>query len=263
MIGQVREWLPYNALTHDIVGETIERAVVQWSERWFVGAHACVKGLKPVSGAPRHEDDAGWRVYGQVVALQAGRNALADMVDAAMDIDTETMILTEGDKYLRAALEQQILTSLAWELEQAFDLPRSRPESASSRPESIWDPLADGGGVIVSLAARSGRDILTAAVPVDLVLPKIKAYLGPAARRPEPLRPLGAALGSANITIEALVGKATLTLTELSDLVVGDVLVLDRTMDQPVDIAAAGSHQIFAKAMLTNVDDGIALVFNA
>ena len=260
MIGQVRDWLPDGFVNHEVVRETIDQAVAQWGERWFVGAYASVTGMKTTSGDPRNEsDDAGWRVYRQAVGIRGERSGFSRMVDKALDINTEMSNLTETDHDLLRAMMRKILEDLAEVLEQAFGVPGDLKPS----PQRLSDPLAGGGGLVMALTDPSGRNILTLAIPNDVILARVKAHLGLPSPSSETLQPLAAALGGVTVAIEAVVGTVELSLTELNDLAIGDVLVLDRAVDQPVDIAGVVSHHVFAKAMLTDGEDGLALVFNS
>ena len=260
MIVQSRDWLPLSVIMDDVVRDAIRSAVTLWSARWFVGEPVVVSGLKASSGAARNEsDDSGWRVCRAAIAIRSDRPALSRMVGRALDTHTEDMHLTEGDQALLQGMERRILDDLSETLEQAFSL----AGELKRKPQKIWDPLCEGGGLLASLVETSGREILSFALPTHVIVPHIKAHLGPVAQKTEALQPLTKTLGDVPVSIEALIGSAELSLAEFNDLAVGDVLVLDRALDQPVDITGAGSRQIFAKARLTHVDDGMALVFNA
>lgn len=260
MIGRVRDWLPSGVITDDVVLETVKQAVARWSERWFTGTYATVAAVKPVSGDPRNEkDDAGWRVWRTAIAVRGSRPAMSRAVDKALDITAPIPALTEADQNLISGFERKLLEDLAQEIEQAFGL----PGEIRSDPQKVHDPLADEGGLLATVTDPAGREILTLAVPADVIVAKVKAHLGPPRRRAEVLEPLVKPLGSVNVAIEALVGGVELTLAELGDLAVGDVLILDRTLDQAVEIAGVEGREVFAKANLTSMDDGIALVFSA
>lgn len=260
MIGQVRDWLPYGVVTHDCVRRAIEEAVARWHDRWFIDAYVSVSDMTAAPEAPWSDgDDGGWRVLRAAVAVRLRRQGLARAVDKVLDTGTEGLSLTEGDRYVLAGLERRIVESLVEDIEQAFGL----LGDMRAIPEKRRDALAEGGGLLVSLKDVSGRDILTLAVPTAVTLPILRAHLGAPTAPREALRPLTQAMGSANIVVEAVVGRVELTLTELNDLAVGDVLVLDRALDEPIEVAAADTRRIFARAMLTEVDDGVALVFNS
>lgn len=258
MIVQSRDWLPNSVIMDDVVRDAIRSAIAQWSARWFVGEQLVLSGLKASSGAARNEsDESGWRICRTAIAIRGDRSALSHLIYLALDTHTEDTHLTEGDQALLQGLERRILDDLAETLEQAFDL----AGELKLKPQKVWDPLCEGGGLLASLVETSGREILSFALPAHVIVPRIKAHLGPAAQKTEDLQPLTKALGDVSVSIEALIGSAELTLAEFNDLAVGDVLILDRTLDQPVDITGAGSGQAFAKATLTHVDDDMALVF--
>lgn len=256
----VREWLPWGVLSHETVRETLETAVAQWSEQWFTAPYAGVAAVRAAMSDARPDGDGtGWRVYGGEIAVRAGRSALSRMVHRALDLHTDLAGQTPADLRILAGLEEKILESLVETLERTLGV-TGRAKPVADRPE---DPLCDGGGLLVSLAEPSGREVLTLAVPSDVVFRHVKDALERPARRTARLQPLAEALADVHIALEARIGTVELTLSELSELAVGDVLVLDRRLDQAVDIAGLASHDVFAKAVLTHAEDGLALIFNA
>ncbi len=259
MTQKVHDWLPREVLTQDIARETVEQAIARWSDRWFAGPHARLAALKPVAGDPRQDsDEAGWRLYRGAVALRTSRPALSRIMDRVLDITAPVSSMTEADEYVLTGLETRILDSLIEETERAFGL-----HGEAGPVQKITDPLAGGGGVLVTVTDMSGRDIVTLAIPGDMIVKRVKASLGPASPSAGPLGSWAQPLDQVIMAIETRVGAVELTMTELHELAVGDVLILDRTLDQAVDVASAGSHQIFARAMLTHIEDGVALVFSA
>jgi len=256
--AKVREWLPWGVLNHDAVQETIEQVIAQWDAQWFTTPYVEVAGAESATTDARPEGDgAGWRVYRTMIAVRAGRAALSRMVSRALDMRADATGPTEADRYVLEGLEERILESLAEALEARFGIGgQARPE-----PERLADPFHGDGGLIVPLVDPSGRDLLTLAIPGEAVFRHIKASFGRATGKTPVLRPLAEALAGVSIPLEAQVGRVELTLAELNELAVGDVLVLDRRLEQAVDIAGARSHDVFGKAVLTHVEDGFALVF--
>jgi flagellar motor switch/type III secretory pathway protein FliN len=255
---QVREWLPYGVVTDDTVRLAVEDALTRWHDRWFVGPYASVSDMTAAREAAWSDsDDGGWRIHGAMVGVRIRRQALSRMVDKVLDTNSEGLSLTEADRHVMKGLERKIVETLAIDVEQAFGL----TGELKAAPEKQRDALAENGGLLVVLKDPAGREILTLGLPTAITLPILKGRLGPPAPRKEGLQPLTGALGPASVGVEAVVGSVELTLTELSNLGVGDVLVLDRVVDEPVDIASAVSHRIFARARLSQVQDGIALVF--
>lgn len=261
MTINVREWLPWGVLSHEAVRETLEQAVARWSAQWFAtpGVAVAVAGVRAAMTDPRPEGDGtGWRIYRTAVAVRCGRAALSRLVHRALDLRVEAPHPTSADLRILSGLEEKLLESLAVAVEGALGIvDRSRPPAGK-----VDDPLCDGGGVLVSLAEPSGREVLTLAVPAETLFRHVKAALGRPAAGNGRLQPLAEALGEVRIPLEAQIGKVELTLSELNELGVGDVLVLDRRLDEAVDIAGLLSHDVFAKAVLTQADDGLALMFN-
>jgi flagellar motor switch/type III secretory pathway protein FliN len=254
----VREWLPFGVVTDDAVRRVVEDAITRWHERWFVGPYASVSEMQAVCEAPwgGGGGDDGWYVYCSVVAIRARRQSLSGMVDKVLGLGGDGQTMNDADRYIVKGLEKKIVESLAIDVEQAFGLTGTLKAASETR-----DGLAENGGLLVVLKDSAGRDILALGIPTETTLPVIKAQLGPPSARQERLYPLADALASAVVTVEAIVGRVELTLMDLNHLSVGDVLVLDSAVDEPVDIASAGSHRIFARAKLSQVQDGIALVF--
>jgi len=258
--ASVREWLPWGVLSHEAVRETLEAAIGHWSGQWFAAPYAAVASVRPAMADPRPDGDGtGWRMYSTEIAIRAGRAALSRMIYRALDLRADVPEPTPADARILAGLEEKILESLADTVERTFGV-AGRPRQA---PEKTEDPLKESGGLVVSVTEPTGREVLTLAIPAELVFRHVKASQGKPAPRPAALRPLPEALAGVSIAFEARIGTVELTLSELGELAVGDVLVLDRRLDQPVDIAGLASNDVFAKAALTQAEDSLALKFNA
>jgi flagellar motor switch/type III secretory pathway protein FliN len=246
-------------LSHEAVRETLEQAVATWNGQWFVTPGVVVADLRPATRDARPDNDGnGWRVYRTALAVRAARGALPRLVGRALDLRADAAGHTAADLRLLAAFEEKLLESLTETLERALGV----GGALKTEPERPADPIGEQGGVLVSLTDPSGREALTLAIPSEVVFRYVKAsQTAPSAKR-TPLRPLTHTLADVKLAFEARIGKVELTLAELNELAVGDVLVLDRRVDETVDIAGVYSQDVFAKAVLTNVGDGLALKFN-
>lgn len=260
MTVRVREWLPWGVLSHDSVRQTLEQGIAQWNGLWFVTPAIAVADLRPTMTDSRADSEGtGWRVYRAALGVRVARGALPRLVGRALDLRPDVTGQTGADLRLLAVFEDKLLESLIETLERAFGV----AGVLKPVPERPADAFGELGGILVSLVEPSGRDVLTLAIPVEIVFRHIKSVLKRPTGKGETLRPLGEALSDVRIPLEAQIGKVELTLAELGELAVGDVLVLDRRVDEAVDIAGVYSQDVFAKAILTNVEDGLALKFNA
>ncbi len=260
MTVRVREWLPREVMNHGGVRKTIEQAIAQWNAQWFLTSFAEVAGTRVAVADSRPESEGtGWRVYRAAIAIRGSRAGLSRLVNRALDLRADLADLTAADRYVMNAIEGKILEGLAETLEVAFGV-RGQTRSEPDKPA---DPLADGGGLVVSVVDPSGREVLTLALPGETIVRHVKASIPRTPGKGPALRPFSEALAEVNIPVEAQVGKVELTLAELNELAVGDVLVLDKRLDEAVDIAGVRSGDVFAKAVLTHVEDGLVLVFNS
>ena len=254
----IREWLPGNVLDHGVVRQTVEQAIARWDAQWFAMPYAEVAATRAAAADPRPDaDGTGWRVYRTAIAIRAGRAAFSRMVNRSLDLKTAPATVTEIDRYVLDRLEAKMLESLAEVLESAFGVDGA-PNIAPDKPA---DPFSGGGGLLVSLADESGREGLTLAIPCDLAFRCVKASFARTSAVDAPLQPLGEVLADIVIPVEAQIGNVELTLAELNELAVGDVLILDQRLEAAVGIAGIRSRDVFAKAVLTNVKEGFAVAF--
>lgn len=72
-------------------------------------------------------------------------------------------------------------------------------------------------------------------------------------RKSEPLVPVANALGSESVLVSAIVGEAELPIGEFARLAVGDVLVVERLLEEPLAVQIDGGD-VFAGGHLCAVD---------
>lgn len=258
MTVRVRDWLPQAAMDHDVVWQALETAIAQWDGQWFTTSYVEVAEMRSSATDSRLDDGgADWRTCRAAIAIRAGRGGLSRLVERALDLRADMPKPAEADRRLLDRFEERLLESLAEGLEAAFGV-KDEPRADTYRPT---DPFSGDDGLLVVLADSAGRDLLTVAVPGKVVFRHVKASLPRPQARTSSLRPLTEALADVDIPMRAQLGKVELSLAELNDLAVGDVLVLDRRLEQAVDIVGHGAHDVFAKAVLTPVESGFALLF--
>lgn len=258
---QVRDWLPAGLAARSPVSTAAEAAVRDWSARWF--ARRSVRGetvaIAPGRADPDRRGDA-WRAYCGVVALRASKPALARLTGAALDVDLDHAILTEPDRAVVRAFEQDLMTDLCAEVERALGLPgEARPS-----PREVRDPYGGVGGAEVVLADGIGSIGLSIALPLEAVLPLCKSVLPARRPRSEPLSPLLASLATTKVTVEASLGEVTVSMAELQDLGPGDVLTLPTSLTAPAELRIAGSEQVLGRGRLAEAsgDRALQLVSN-
>jgi len=224
-------WLPPGAFADGAAERRLDGAIEQWAARWF--ADRTLRRWQSAV-APRQGDDLERYDLDEGLALAlngAARTAVAGaMLDAALDVRKAN----SADRHLFDRLSAACLEDLRSRLAQAFRLD----------PQACWQP-SDGTAAPPSADARAfafedaDEPLLLLFVTRDLEVASIKADL----RAPPPapaLAPLVTGLAAQRVDLSALLGRCDLTIAELAGLTRGDVLVLDRDLDAPLDLAVDG-----------------------
>lgn len=255
MIGRIRNWLPLGAAAGPRVRDALERAVDDWSGKWFAGARVQLVAVEPRSaGAPRLS--AGWLIYREAVAVPVDGTDAIRVAGLALGGDPEGLVLSEADLDILGRLSTEILADLAAMLASALGLPKRTDAS----PAPCVDPLEGDAGIVLRIQDVRGRGIAQAALPLGALVPFLKASI-PAGPTPDLAR-IDGALGRTRTRLDIRLGETRLSLGELAGLTSGDVVILDRTIEAGAEVAvAAGRGQAFARATLEPDDDGTRLIF--
>lgn len=229
MSPSVRQWLPPQIAERPVIRSTLDMAVSAWSERWFAGATVSVSrthqtGRRAVSGEivmVMGESAVRLKLVGE------GRTRLAGL---ALDMVIERLELTESDRRLVEGVARDVMDDLLRTLHTALGLP------CEGEARSVPDGPIPHGGLDVFLAEGAGPDLAVMTLPLsDLVAVRLAAM--PAPRRPQtPLGALSDAVAEAAVPLRARLGAARLSLGELRSLAVGDVVLLDQVIDEPLDL---------------------------
>lgn len=240
-----KPWLPDEALDGRAVEALLEDAVEQWSAKWFAKDR-----MRPTddlfSVAPGHASSADLRFQvldGElaVASTASGRAAIARaMLGAGNDAGKPG---PDGRKLPdRKPLDRKLLDRLSAaciddfcaRLGQTFKLER----------DARWRTDANGGAMPFDDARECAWGLGDAPLLLLLVAPVLEIALVrsrlPLCARPEKLPPLAAGLAGQNVSLSAFLGRCDLTVAELSGLASGDVLVLDRDLGTPLDLAVDG-----------------------
>lgn len=242
MNGEVRDWLPAGALDAPAVRRALGEAVLSWSDRWFPGARLVASGFEARRpGAPLPA--SGWQSYGTQTALAADPLRLAGL---ALGTRPEGLVLSEVDRDILGRFTTRIAADLACALDRTIG--RDPPEAVDAEPTTD-NPLPQGG-LLFAVADGAGAPVLHGAIPLAALVPFRKSVL-PAGRRPRPaLARLGRATSATAVRIEARLGAAVVALGDLAALGRGDVLILDRAIDEGAILALPRSGRPFARAAL-------------
>ena len=243
-----KAWLPSDALARDRLEPIVNRVLSEWSEHWFARARA--------SAAPAFQDDwpranteAGWRSCLPVASILCTPSAQGLIAGAMLGVNVPQGMLQPSD---RDIVEQLATTSLDDLLRRVSRL--ATGTSGSEIDERSID-VEDCSWWDVSLGARKGvfKLAILASAMIEIAKRDLPRATTPALGR------LADGLKNQRIEIAADLGRCRVSLAELQEMSVGDVLVLDSSSAEPLDLTINGSR-LPLRASLEAGEDATVLV---
>lgn len=228
-------WLPDEALVAPEVLGRLDAAVEAWSERWF-------RGLALTRRRTLFEAASGGRVTasGPRVAVRATETEVAKLVTRAVGLDIERLELTEADQAVLAAFRKAMMDDLAGAFEEALGQPGASPCPAAS------------GAVAFELAADDGRKVVAVETSRAALATARLAGLAPPTRTRPALASLRAAIADLPVRLSVRLGSAAVALPEVRRLGAGDVVILDRGLDEPLVVASGSPETVVACARMAD-----------
>jgi flagellar motor switch/type III secretory pathway protein FliN len=236
----------------DAVTERAGECLRRWRQQWSrEAAESFEVNVEPPKAGGFTGHVAGAATHCWALELGAQRLAVlllphstftwAVLEGNAMVVDS----LGGGESPLTAMLEQEAALSL---LTAICLLDRREAVTASRLPaDTLGDWSRDARAwTFHARATASGRGctVLLAASRVEMLAP---------ARTPVSARALDSrrdAIGSNTVAVRAVVGEASMPVSELAELALDDVLILDQPLTEPVALIAPDSGFVFATGNL-------------
>jgi hypothetical protein len=258
-MGTVRRWWPLELADRAVARETMSEAIGAWSSRWFVKSPVVVSNFRSVRGSARSSGgDESWRAYGSSVALSCSRRGSQRLAEMALDLRTAQPLVSETDRGLLDLYEPMLLNDLANQIASALNL-GGNPTPATTG--SIFDPFYGDGGACIDLVERHAGILLTVAVPLSEIAALALERAWPPAGRAPVLTTVPQAMGATALQLQATLGVAELTLSDLEGLSPGDVLVLDAPINAGVALTLKGSSEPIKRGKLAEVGGETVLNF--
>jgi hypothetical protein len=236
----VRFWLPKDAFTGDVATAALSDCLARWGEPWF--------GARKLSAARLRRDEAVphasvLETRGTAASVEIAGDRKRRLLEALLDTDLTQETRTEGDNHVLDALLAEVSAELVGALGEL-----SAGTSVSPDEDNVRATITAGA-----------REILDVIVPEAALVPLIKAQIGvaPAANRAFAVRTAG--LKGMRVTARATLGHAELSVADVQGLAPGDVLVLDRGLNQPVELCLAEGGAAFARGVLRKSENGISI----
>lgn len=233
MTGHIREWLPQGVFTHDAVQAALAGLLEEWSQHWFMHRRAEVTATS-FEGLPAEHSMVVGSETAQIMLCGRGKRHL---VEALLGVELADVVIAPADHKLLDAFATDAAADLI-----------ARVEAMAPRTGRRGDRLA------ISLSL-GGREMAFLFLPHDMLVPALKVVLRQRRRPPEALRRMAEALRPVRLRAAAVLGEATLALGDLRHLAIGDVVVLDTSVRDPVDLRLADNGRCIGRGQLGR--DGI------
>lgn len=246
MTQPARPWLPAGHLTCERVRSAVSGAVGAWSEAWFGRPLVRLSTLRV--GETGVVARAGWLAAGSL-GISLSRRSAGQLLGLALDATLDQQPQTETDQEVLEHLERAMMSDLGQRLEQALGMGDQDP-----------GPRSEGGAhdVVASLWDADG-EIAQVSVPQSALVALVRRHAPPPRTSTEALTRRTEGLGPQEVSLEATLGVATLSLEEFRNLAPGDVLVLGTALDDLLALSIAGAAAPVAQARLTQADGQMAL----
>jgi flagellar motor switch/type III secretory pathway protein FliN len=237
-----RPWLPKDALSGPSARQVLSDLIRTWSETWFSGAAAAVSAVR-ICGQTRSAAAKGFEIRGTYAALAMSGSGKQCLLEALLDVKLSEQTRNDCDSHLLDALAIEVGQDLIGRLDAV---------SAGS-PDS-------SGETEIGMTIAIGKDeILDLVVSEDLLVPLLKARLGGARAFPQPPGSRADALRRTSLTARAVLGHADISLEEIRGLSAGDILILDRTLDELVELRVASNGPPVARGTIRRNGDQLSI----
>jgi flagellar motor switch/type III secretory pathway protein FliN len=219
-MNQPRPWLPPEAFSLGNVGRALAGALAAWGEYWLGDNTIMVAEVWQVRAA--NAADQTLHVTAGVLSARAPGRAKRALLERALGASLEGEGLSERDHQLLDAFGAKMLDDLLQRITSAAD-------------------VLDGGGDRVSVVVADGGDELCFIdMAGEALVPLIRSTMFQGEDRAPTLIPRLKAVRPSRVTVEAQLGTAILTMGDLSDVAIGDVIRLERKADAPVEMVISG-----------------------
>jgi len=224
MTAIARAWLPPGAVEQDVLALPLGRIVGSWSENWFAKGEASI--------APLYQDDwpdaesTGWRsLEGASIALSAaGRWAVAS---ALLGRSIAPHALQANDRLLIDRLTNECADDLVRRIMHVVSA-----DGSAQRVRAMPIDLEDCSWWQVSLSGS--RPLFRLATSRDAAVGLAKSQLPPPRLRPAERLTSGLACQDMNVSLD--LGRCKINLAELESLGLGDVLMVGRSTEAPLEL---------------------------
>jgi flagellar motor switch/type III secretory pathway protein FliN len=249
------DWLPPSTLADARVRKVFSNEVGRWNERWFGGRlELSIGEFLPATAARRSIPTNGdWRAIGSGVACHWNDKQASVLAQYVLDADQSQHQIAGVDGELLLSVADDVMADLASALGKATGLSKD-----SVFESGVFERY--GGLLIVLNTPKKAEPQLKLAIPVAAAAAVRKSVVA-RPPLPEPLEGrLTDVFDKEEVAVAVHLGEATLSAQSLWGLAPGDVIVLEKDMDEAFPMVSAQNGERICALQLTREEGANALL---
>ena len=247
-----RPWLPDNTTAPRLALGAVAEMVDAWSSEWFAGEPMRASGVFSRLAEARAElRKNDWHVCNGGLAVGVSPTAIVALGAQILGIPASGFAQRPSDLALLEQVGGTCFDDLKRRASVLFGLAREASWHVSEGSGRDGDPVYR---LEISGVARTV--VVTIELSAALFSTFVKAKIPPAPA-PSPFGTPEEAIAMIPIHLSAALGGCNISIAELTGLVAGDVLMLDRSLDAPLPLAVNGAILDRGACTVTEAGDGL------
>jgi len=230
MNAPVRPWRPLSQLDLDRIRDAAVGAFDAWLARWIARLPAGTSEATYIatSGQPARVDALGWRISADI-HIATSESAMNKAALLALDLTgADAAIEQEEVRVVLEALRTNLADDLASSIAGAY---------AHMAPERLTGRIPEAQDELLVLELRRPGTGIALVLHLDRAWAASFPLDGPPSPPLTSLATRAAALEDSHVAVAAILGRCHLTVMELAQLAVGDVLTCDTQVDAAIDLS--------------------------
>lgn len=242
-------WLPDDALSDSRLVEPIQQCLDAFSSHWLSGTNLAVVGSWQRITLANGQADCGLIKKGSAHHLAIPDSSKFALASSLIGREfTERDVRTDHDRQFLSSLSDHVLDDLAERICGAI----------GDQPAKIPPPPFAGSKWRLALALHDCESFAWIEASAELLVASRK-LLADSPRLPSQPENPQMVLGPLPVTLHATLGSGTASLSEIEGLAVGDVIPLDRPLNEALDITINGHKAAAKSAVLVPSDQHLTL----
>jgi hypothetical protein len=255
LIKEITDWLPPSALADARIRHVFSEAIARWNERWFAGRLEFAIGEFEAAKPARRSihSNTEWRAIGSGFGCHMNDKQLITMAKHVVDAGHSHHQIGNEDSQLLLSVARDALSDLAGALAKAAGL-----SSEGRFDHAAFERF--GGVQLVLNTPKKTEPCIKLVAPAGIAAMMRKSVLDRRKATDRLEGRLSETFDKEEVTVAIHLGEATLSAQSLWELAPGDVIVLEKDIDDAFHMVSAHNGERICALRLSQEDGAIALI---